>query len=52
MTVPGLSLYLDFEDFQRLTPRPQVGDHLGSPFDDVTLWGHALRTIRANRVSA
>lgn len=48
----GLSLYLDFEDFERLAPRPQMGDYLETLLDEVTLWAHALRRVRAERVAA
>lgn len=48
----GLSLYLDFEDFERLSPRPQLADSLETLFDEVTLWGHALRQVRAGRLAA
>lgn len=48
----GLSLYLDFEDFERLAPRPQHAGNLETLFDEVNLWGHALRQVRAERVAA
>ncbi|KAA1426724.1 NADPH-dependent FMN reductase [Nocardioides antri] len=43
----GLSLYLDFEDFERLAPRPQLAGYLETLLDEVTLWGHALRQVRS-----
>ena len=43
----GLSLYLDFEDFQRLAPRPEMSERLETLFDEVALWGRALRQVRA-----
>ncbi|WP_408897452.1 NADPH-dependent FMN reductase [Nocardioides sp. R1-1] len=42
----GLSLYLDFEDFTRLAPRPQLAGQLDTLFDEVALWGGALRAVR------
>ncbi len=48
----GLSLYLDFEDFERLAPRPQHAGNLEMLFDEVNLWGHALQQVRADRVAA
>lgn len=43
----GLSLYQDFEDFERFTPRAQAHDHLGTLLDQVTTWSHALRQVRS-----
>ena len=48
----GLSLYLDFEDFERLAPRPALAGNLETLFDEVTLWGHALRQVRAASLAA
>jgi NAD(P)H-dependent FMN reductase len=48
----GLSLYLDFEDFERLAPRPQLAGQLETLFDEVALWGHALREVRGALVAA
>jgi NAD(P)H-dependent FMN reductase len=48
----GLSLHLDFEDFERLAPRPQLAEQLETLFDEVTLWAHALRGVRADQVAA
>ena len=45
----GLSLYLDFENFEHFAPRPQMVGHLDSLFDEVALWGHALRKVRADQ---
>lgn len=45
----GLSLHLDFENFERLAPRPHLGEHLGTLLDEVSTWGHALRQVRAER---
>lgn len=42
----GLSLYLDFEDFERLVPRPQLAGQLETLFDEVAQWGQALRGVR------
>lgn len=48
----GLSLYLDFENFDHLAPRSQMAGNLETLFDEVALWGHALRQVRADRVAA
>ncbi|MDZ5619396.1 NAD(P)H-dependent oxidoreductase [Nocardioides sp. HM23] len=48
----GLSLYLDFEDFERLAPRPELSGSLETLFDEVTLWGEALRRVRVGRLAA
>lgn len=45
----GLSLYLDFENFERLAPRPQLAEYLDTLMDEVTTWGRALRQVRAER---
>lgn len=42
----GLSLYLDFEDFERLTPREGMASSLETLLDELTVWGTALRTVR------
>lgn len=41
----GLSLYFDFENFERLAPRPHLPGYLDTLFDEVSLWGHALRHL-------
>ena len=46
----GLSLYLDFEDFERLAPRPELAERLETLLDEVTVWGRALRQVRADAV--
>lgn len=48
----GLSLYVDFENFERLAPRPHMADQLDTLFDEVTLWGEALRQVRAENLAA
>ncbi|NYJ02711.1 NAD(P)H-dependent FMN reductase [Nocardioides thalensis] len=45
----AISLYDDFEDFERFAPRPQLADYLGTLFDQVESWGGALRDVRASR---
>lgn len=45
----GLSLYSDFEDFERFAPRAELGDYLDTLLDQVETWGGALRDVRAAR---
>lgn len=45
----GLSVYLDFEDFERLAPRPEMTDYLETLLDQVTTWGQALQRVRGER---
>ena len=47
----GLSLYLDFEDFQRLAPRPEMAGKLETLLDEVAVWGNALRQVRDGRLA-
>jgi len=45
----GLSLYQDWENWERLVPRPQMAGYLETLLDEVTAWGEALRQVRARR---
>lgn len=44
-----ISLYDDFEDFERLAPRPRTAEYLDTLFEQVEAWGGALREVRAAR---
>ncbi len=43
------SLYLDFEDFVRFEPRPELEAYLQTLLDQVISWGGALRGVRLDR---
>ncbi|MBU1801820.1 MAG: NAD(P)H-dependent oxidoreductase, partial [Actinobacteria bacterium] len=47
----GLSLYLDFENFDHLAPRSVHGDLLDTLLDEVTRWAAPLKRLRSDALA-